>query len=59
MAAGILRKDGTVDYAAVLEVVALVARDEYLRQAIPRFTVENFRGGPVEDVQSQPSPRSL
>ncbi|MCC6014816.1 MAG: integrase [Desulfurococcaceae archaeon] len=43
VAAGILRKDGTVDYAAALEVLALAARDEYLKQALLRFTVENFR----------------
>ncbi|MCC6014473.1 MAG: integrase [Desulfurococcaceae archaeon] len=43
MAAGILREDGTVDYAAALELLALAARDEYLKQALLRFTVENFR----------------
>ena len=43
VAAGVLREDGTVDYAAALEVLALAARDEYLRQAVLKFTVENFR----------------
>ena len=43
MAAGILREDGTVDYAAALEVLALASRDEYLKQAVLRFAVENFR----------------
>jgi len=43
MAAGILREDGTVDYAAALEVLALASRDEYLKQALLRFVVQNFR----------------
>ena len=43
VAAGVLREDGTVDYAAALEVLALAARDEYLKQALLKFTVENFR----------------
>jgi len=41
--AGILREDGTVDYATALEVLALASRDEYLKQAILRFVVQNFR----------------
>ena len=43
MTAGILREDGIVDYAATLEVPAIATRDEYLKQAILRFAVENFR----------------
>ena|GEM_PF-1916870 len=43
VAAGILREDGTVDYAAALEVLALATRDEYLKQAVLRFVVQNFR----------------
>jgi len=42
-ALGILRDDGALDYALALEILALASRDEYLRQAILRFTVENFR----------------
>jgi len=42
-AAGILREDGTVEYAAALEVLALASRDEYLKQAVLRFVVQNFR----------------
>ena len=42
-ALGILREDGSVDYGLALEILALATRDEYLKQAILRFTVENFR----------------
>jgi intergrase/recombinase len=42
-AAGIVRADGTVDYSLVLQAIALATRDEYLKQALLRFTVENFR----------------
>jgi len=42
-ALGILREDGSVDYGLALEVLALATRDEYLKQAILRFAVENFR----------------
>jgi len=42
-AAGIVRADGTVDYSLILQAIALATRDEYLKQAILRFTVENFR----------------
>jgi intergrase/recombinase len=40
---GILRVDGSVDYSLILQAVALASRDEYLKQAILRFAVENFR----------------
>jgi len=42
-AVGIIRGDGSVDYSLVLEAIALAARDEYLKQALLKFTVENFR----------------
>jgi len=42
-AVGIIRRDGSVDYSLILQAVALASRDEYLKQAILRFTVENFR----------------
>jgi len=32
-----------VDYSLVLQAIALATRDEYLKQALLRFTVENFR----------------
>jgi intergrase/recombinase len=35
--------DGSVDYSLILQAVALASRDEYLKQAILRFAVENFR----------------
>jgi hypothetical protein len=42
-AAGIVRADGTVDYSLILQAIALATRDGYLKQALLRFTVENFR----------------
>jgi len=40
---GILREDGIVDYQLALEVLALAKRDEYLRNALLRFVVQEFR----------------
>jgi len=40
---GIIREDGSVDYSLILQAMALASRDEYLKQAILRFAVENFR----------------
>jgi hypothetical protein len=42
-AMGIIREDGSIDYSLVLQAVALASRDEYLKQALLKFTVENFR----------------
>jgi DNA-binding transcriptional ArsR family regulator len=42
-AIGILSQDGTIDYPTALQILALATRDEYLKQAILRFAVENFR----------------
>jgi len=42
-AVGIIREDGSIDYSLILQAVALASKDEYLRQAILRFTIENFR----------------
>jgi len=42
-AVGIIREDGSIDYSLILQAVALASKDEYLRQAILKFTVENFR----------------
>jgi intergrase/recombinase len=42
-AAGIVRADGTVDYSLILQAIALATRDEYLKQALLKFAVENFR----------------
>ncbi|MFZ8791772.1 MAG: hypothetical protein ACO2OS_05845 [Thermosphaera aggregans] len=39
----IIREDGPVDYSLILRAVALASKDEYLKQAILRFTVENIR----------------
>ncbi|MEM0196728.1 MAG: hypothetical protein QXK66_03750, partial [Sulfolobales archaeon] len=45
--AGVIRDDGTVDYSAALEVLRAASYDEYLKQLVIRFVVENFR----EDVK--------
>jgi intergrase/recombinase len=42
-AIGIIRGDGSIDYSLILQAVALATRDEYLKQALLKFTVENFR----------------
>ena len=42
-AMGIIREDDSIDYSLILQAVALASRDEYLKQALLKFTVENFR----------------
>ena len=42
-ALGIVREDGAVDYGLALEVLALAKNDEYLKNAILRFVVQEFR----------------
>jgi len=42
-ALGIIKENGVVDYGLVLRILAIAARDEYLKNAILRFVVENFR----------------
>jgi hypothetical protein len=42
-AVGIIREDGSVDYSLILQAIALATRDEYLKQALLKFTIENFR----------------
>ena len=42
-AIGVIREDGAIDYSLVLQAIALATRDEYLKQALLKFTVENFR----------------
>jgi len=39
----IIREDVPIDCSLILQVVALASKDEYLKQAILRFTVENIR----------------
>jgi len=46
-ALNILRPDGTVNYPVVMEILKKASQDEYLKQLIIRFVVENFR----EDVK--------
>jgi intergrase/recombinase len=43
-AVGITRGDSNVDYFLILQAIALATRDEYLKQALSKFTVESFRG---------------
>lgn len=42
-AIGILRDDGAIDYSLALEILAIAKDDEYLKNAILRFVVQNFR----------------
>ena len=40
---GVVRKDGTINYSIVMEILKLASNDEYLKQRIIRFVVDNFR----------------
>ena len=40
---GILRDDGTIDYSLALEILAVAKDDEYLKNVILRFVVQEFR----------------
>ena len=40
---GILRDDGAKDYSLALEILAIAKDDEYLKNAILRFVVQEFR----------------
>ena len=40
---GILRDDGTIDYGLALEILAVAKDDEYLKNALLRFVVQEFR----------------
>jgi intergrase/recombinase len=42
-AVGVVREDGSIDYSLASQVLALASRDEYLRQLMLRFVVDNFR----------------
>ncbi|MEM1842696.1 MAG: integrase [Ignisphaera sp.] len=44
---GIMRDDGTIDYSLVLEILSIARSDEYLKNAILRFVVQEFR----EDIR--------
>ncbi|MEM4486186.1 MAG: hypothetical protein QW116_02955 [Zestosphaera sp.] len=48
--AGVYRDDGTLNYSAALQIISLASRDEYLKQALLRFTIENFK----EDLRKMP-----
>ena len=40
---GIVKEDGTIDYSLALELLAVAKHDEYLKNAILRFVVQEFR----------------
>ena len=40
---GILREDGTTDYSLALEILAVAKDGEYLKNALLRFVVQEFR----------------
>jgi hypothetical protein len=42
-AAGIIRENDSIDYSLIPQAIAPATRDEYLKRALLRFTVENFR----------------
>jgi intergrase/recombinase len=42
-AVGIIKQDGSVDYSLILQAIAIASHDEYLKQALLRFAVENFK----------------
>ncbi|MEM2196496.1 MAG: integrase, partial [Sulfolobales archaeon] len=44
---GIVRDDGTVDYSLVLEILSIARSDEYLKNAVLRFVIQEFR----EDIR--------
>ncbi|MEM2261506.1 MAG: hypothetical protein QXK24_03540 [Ignisphaera sp.] len=44
---GILRDDETIYYSLILEIVNMVRGDEYLKNAILRFVVQEFK----EDIR--------
>ncbi|MEM4447761.1 MAG: hypothetical protein QW461_10740 [Candidatus Jordarchaeales archaeon] len=44
---GISRDDETVDYSLILEIVSIARSDEYLKNAILRFVVQEFK----EDIR--------
>jgi intergrase/recombinase len=42
-AVGLVGEDGSIDYSLASQVLALASRDEYLKQLMLRFVVDNFR----------------
>ena len=42
-ALGVVRSDGTINYPVVMEILRLASSDEYLKQRIIKFVVDNFR----------------
>ncbi|MEM0310631.1 MAG: integrase [Ignisphaera sp.] len=46
-ALGIVKEDGSIDYSLALEFVKLILRDEYLKNLVLRFVVQEFK----EDIR--------
>ncbi|MEM1867698.1 MAG: hypothetical protein QXY83_02525 [Thermosphaera sp.] len=44
---GIMRDNGTIDYSLVLEILSIARNDEYLKNAILRFVIQEFK----EDIR--------
>jgi hypothetical protein len=42
-AVGLIRDGGSIDYSLASQVLKLASRDEYLRQLMLRFVVDNFK----------------
>ena len=42
-ALGIVKEDGTIDYGLALKIIALASRDEYLKNALLKFVVREFK----------------
>jgi len=42
-ATGIICGDGFIECSLTLQAIALDTRDEYLKQALLKFTIENFK----------------
>lgn len=40
---GVVRKDGTINYSVIMEILKEAIRDEYLKQLIIRFVVDDSR----------------
>jgi len=42
---GIIKHDGAVNYSIIIEILKEASSDEYLKQPIIRFVIENFHEG--------------
>ena len=42
-ALGIIKENGTIDYGLALRILAIASKDEYLKNAILKFVVQEFK----------------